>query len=258
MTRVASYRLALPLAEQIAHARLGKMAWAWLQKHAELAVLTLVPVAFGNEADARADAERALFRLKAVGVDIVSIGARYGKEATAALEKLFTWDPVYDLPKTIPKLGPSWHPETLTRPRLIGSGKALPTSALDTIGTMLAFSPLKPPYAGIAQVKEACDARSLAEFSWDMARGWEHAGHKKKEIWMLMSMVHFADDEVVRRMTPGVRHGLRGPGARDHRHRRGAHGDGDDRRAHAVAGKRLDARWSHREDPRARSRGARA
>ena len=205
LLRVKSWRLALPFAGFIAHRRLGKIAWQWLQRHAELAVLTLVPIAFGNEKDERATAERGLFRLKASGVDVVAIGSRYGKEARAGLEKLFAWDPVYDLPKTIPKLGPSWNPQSVTRPRLLSNGKALPTSALDVVATMLAFSPIDPPYAGIAQIKEACEPHSLAEFSWETARAWEHAGHKKKEIWMLNSLIHFADDEIVRRLTPGMR-----------------------------------------------------
>ncbi len=204
LLRVASWRLALPFAANVAHRRIGKLAWQWLQRHAELAVLALVPVAFGDT-DERAHAERGLFRLKASGVDVIGIGARYGKEAKAALEKLFSWDPLYDLPKTIPKLGASWRPETLTRPRLLEGKKPLPLSALDTIATMLAMSPLDPPYAGIVHVQNACDPRSLVEFSWDATRAWEHAGHKKKDIWMLNSLVHFADDEVVRRLTPGVR-----------------------------------------------------
>jgi len=205
LLRVKSWRLALPFAGFIAHRRVGKLAWQWLQKHAEIAVLALVPVAFGSEKDQRATAERALFRLKASGVDVVAIGARYGKEAKAALEKLFAWDPVYDLPKTIPKLGPSWNAQGVSRPRLLSNGKALPISALDVIATMLAISPLDPPYAGIAHVKEACEPHSLAEFAWETARAWEHAGHKKKEIWMLNSLIHFADDEIVRRLTPGMR-----------------------------------------------------
>ena len=207
MTRVASYRLALPFAAHIGHRRIGKLAWMWLQKHAELAIITLIPLAFGED-EARTHAWNALFRLKASGVDVIGIGARYGKEAKDALEKLFSWDPLYDLPKTIPKLGASWHPETLTRPRLFTNGepgKVLPLSAMDTIAAMLAFTPVDPPYAGIVQVTEACDPRSLAELSWDAVRAWEHAGHKKRDKWMLMSLVHFADDEVVRRLTPGVR-----------------------------------------------------
>jgi hypothetical protein len=204
LVRIKSYRLALPLATHITHRRIGKLAWTWLTRHAELAVLALVPHAFGDDKDARANAERALFRLKASGVDVIGIGAKYGKEAKAALDKLFSWDPIFDLPKTIPKLGPAWHPQALTRPRL-HNGKPLSIDAMNVLAAMLAFSPLDPPYAGIPQVKEACEPRSLAEFSWDAARAWEHAGHKKKEQWMLQSLVHFADDEVVRRLTPGVR-----------------------------------------------------
>jgi hypothetical protein len=205
LLRVRSWRLALPFAEHVAHRRIGKLAWQWLQRHAEVAVLALVPAAFGRDKKAREHAERALFRLRASGVDVVAIGARYGAPAKAALDKLFTWDPLYDLPKTMPKLGPSWRPETLSRPRLASNGKALPLAALDTIATMLALSPVDPPYAGIAQVKEACEPRSLAELAWEAARAWEHAGHKKKDDWMLLSLVHFADDEVVRRLTPGIR-----------------------------------------------------
>ena len=204
LTRVNSFRLALPLAAHITHRRIGKLAWTWLVRHSELAVLALVPHAFGDDKDARANAERALFRLKASGVDVIAIGARHGKEAKAALDKLFSWDPIFDLPKTIPKLGPAWHPQALTRPRLL-NGKPLSIDAMNVLATMLAFSPLDPPYAGIPQVKEACEPRSLAELSWEAARAWEHAGHKKKEQWMLQSLVHFADDEVVRRLTPGVR-----------------------------------------------------
>ncbi|HEY1954601.1 MAG TPA: DUF4132 domain-containing protein [Polyangiaceae bacterium] len=204
LLEVRSWRLALPLAKHIEHKRIGKVAWQWLQKHAELAVLTLVPVAFGDDKTARGNAERALFRLRASGVDVTSIGARYGEKARAALEKLFSWDPVYDLPKTMPKLADAFRPETLTRPRLV-SGKALPLDAVTTIAGMLTISPIDPPYAGLLAVKEACEPRGLAELAWEMARAWEHAGHKKKDIWMLMSLVHFADDEVVRRLTPGVR-----------------------------------------------------
>jgi hypothetical protein len=205
LLRVKSWRLALPFAALVTHRRVGKLAWLWLQRHSELAVLALVPVAFGDEKDDRVHAERALFRLKASGIDVVAIAARYGDQAKKAIEKLFAWDPVYDLPKTIPKLGPAWNAQSVSRPRLVSTGKALPVSALDAIATMLAISPIDPPYAGIAQIKETCEPHSLAEFSWETARTWEHAGHKKKEIWMLNSLVHFADDEIVRRLTPGMR-----------------------------------------------------
>ena len=201
---VRSHRLALPMAARLGDRKIAQIAWQWLSRNAELAVLALVPVAFGGDKSARGHAERALFRLRASGVDVVGIGARYGAPARAALEKLLAWDPLYDLPRAIPKLPPTFRPETLTRPRL-ASGKSVPASALGALATMLMLSPLDPPYAGLVAVKEACDARSLAEFSYELARSWELSGHKKKDRWMLMSLVHFADDEVVRRLTPGMR-----------------------------------------------------
>ena len=47
-----------------------------------------------------------------------------------------------------PKLGAAWHPQALTRPRLV-NGKPLSIDAMNMLATILAFSPLDPPYAGI-------------------------------------------------------------------------------------------------------------
>jgi hypothetical protein len=142
--------------------------------------------------------------LAASGTDAIAIGARYGEDAKTALEALLEWDALLDAPTRAPKLPPTWKPETLTRP-VRTDGKLFPLEAMTTIGTMLAFSPIEPAYAGLALVKSMCTPRSLAELSWDLARSWERAGRKKRERWMLLSLVHFADDEVARRLTPGLR-----------------------------------------------------
>jgi hypothetical protein len=199
---VATPRIALAMAQHTRNTTYARLAWQWLRSHDELAVLGLVPAAFDSAT--REDAERVLLALAASGTDIVAISARYGDEAKSAIEDLLTIDATYDCPKKIPKLGTSWKPKMMTRP-VTSSGKVISLEALEVLATMLAFSPLDPPYAGIAIVKETCTARSLAELAWDLARTWEHAGHKRRDQWMLMSLVHFADDEVVRRMTPGIR-----------------------------------------------------
>jgi hypothetical protein len=198
--RVATPRIAPAMASLRAHKTFGKLARGWLHRHGEIAALGLIPAALAGDDDC----EQALVRLASTGVDVVGIGAAFGDEAKSALEDLLTWDAVYDLPSRIPKLGPTWKPETFTRPTTLG-GKVLPLEAMNLLGTMLAFSPIDPPYAGIGIVKSICTARSLAEFSWDAARTWEHAGHKLREKWMLASLAHFADAEIVRRMTPGIR-----------------------------------------------------
>jgi hypothetical protein len=81
----------------------------------------------------------------------------------------------------------------------------LPLSAIDSIGTMLSFSSMDAPYLGLSDVAAACEPRSLAEFSWDVARGWELAGGKTRSKFMLESLAYFADDEVTRRTTPAIR-----------------------------------------------------
>jgi len=201
LLRVGSPRLAYGMAKLARSPAWAPLAWRWLKRWSELAVIGLVPAAFSPKT--RDVAESALSKL-AASADVLAIGSRYGEEAKTALEALLEWDALLDAPKRAPKFPASWKPETLTRP-VRTDGKLFPLEAVEMIGTMLAFSPIEPPYAGLALVKSLCTPRSLAELSWDLARSWERAGRKKRERWMLMSLVHFADDEVVRRMTPGVR-----------------------------------------------------
>jgi hypothetical protein len=202
LLRVGSPRLAYGMAKLARSPAWAPLAWRWLKRWSELAVIGLVPSAFTPQT--RDVAESVLLKLAASGTDVLSIGARYGEDAKAALEALLEWDALLDAPKRAPTMPASWKPETLTRP-IRNDGKILPLEAVTTIGTMLAFSPIEPPYAGLTLVKSLCIARSLAELSWDLARSWERAGRKKRERWMLMSLVHFADDEVARRLTPGIR-----------------------------------------------------
>ena len=53
---------------------------------------------------------------------------------------------------------------------------------------------------GLDEIREACEARSLAEHVWDVAKAWDLNGAKKTHLWMLHAIGHFGDDEVVRRL----------------------------------------------------------
>jgi hypothetical protein len=203
LLRVGAPRLAPVMAKLQSSRSQGKLARRWLHKHAAIAPYGLVPAALGGDEAS----QHALLQVATLGVDLLAIGAEFGDEAKSALEDVITYDAIWDVPNRIPKLGPRWKPATRPRP-VTNDGKVLPIAAMDTIATMLAFTPIDPPYAGLAIVKQTCTARSLAELAWDLARSWEHAGHKSRERWMVMSLVHFADDEVVRRMTPGIRQDL--------------------------------------------------
>jgi hypothetical protein len=197
--------LAAPMARHLRTS--GKStAWAWLQRHAETALVGLIPAAVGPTSPRRDAAELALRRLGAKGhADRArQIADDYGKDARRSLDEILAWDPLFDCPKVAPKLPPLFRPTAFTRPKLV-DGRALPEEALVALGEMLKFSPMDPPYAGLAQVREACEPRSLAELGWDMARAWEIAGAKSSEAWMCSALVHVADDEVVRRTTPAIK-----------------------------------------------------
>lgn len=179
----------------------GPFVRRWLRLHPETAVIGLVPAVLAGDEDA----ERALrFLRDDLEVDVLAVAKPYGEESITALETILAWDTRYDLPARLPKLPPIYRPESITRP-LLKNGKRIPIGALTHLGTMLAFTSKRLPYAGIADVKAACEPRSLAELAWDLAKGWEMAGGKKNTEWMMESLIHFADDEVVRRTTPAMR-----------------------------------------------------
>lgn len=193
---------------RIAHALLkytakrdGKaIAWRWMHAHPETAAFALVgELLNGDEA-----ADRVFRELMKDGLDVGKAVAPWGTDVRKATEEWVAFDRRNLVPQKLPKIPPFWKPDVYTRP-LLKDGTSLPISAVNAIGVMLALSTSDDPYAGIADVKEACDARSLAEFSWDVARSWEHAGAKSNYSWMRDALIWFADDEVVRRTTPAMK-----------------------------------------------------
>jgi len=200
---VDSPSIAVPLARLLRHKRKGALAFHWLRTHVDAALDGLIPTAVGEQTEDRDAAEDALRRLAAKGVDVRAGAKRFAEDVQRAVDAILAWDGRYTCPKKAPKLPPSFRPDAFTRPRL-ASGKVLPVEAVLRIGEMLAFSPVDPPYAGLVELQDACDERSLGELSWDIARAWVLARHKDKDVWMLHALVHFADDAVVRRTTPGI------------------------------------------------------
>src|SRR5690606_35267788 len=104
-------------------------------------------------------------------------------EAAAAVEEVLGFDPMLLHPARMPKMPAFWQPDALTRPLLRGREKALPLSAVEHLGSMLAFSAPDDPYPGVAAVREACDPESLDEFAWDLFSAWSMAGAPSKEKW---------------------------------------------------------------------------
>ncbi|GIJ70470.1 DUF4132 domain-containing protein [Virgisporangium ochraceum] len=203
----ASPEIAVLMADWYSRLRsVRAVAEAWLVRHAALAGRTLVPLALSPPGPARRRAERTLRGLAATGRrDRVSAAAAtYGPGVAEAVDALLAVDPVDLLPPRMPA-APGWvDPAAFPRVRLT-AGAALPATAAAHVVTMLAISRLDDAYAGLDQVRQACDQGDLAEFAWSLFRSWRASGSPSKDSWALDALGLLGDDETVRRLTPVIR-----------------------------------------------------
>ncbi len=229
-------------------------AVAWIERYPEAAIAGLVPATLGASKKAeRSGGETALRHLARRGYEsaIRETAASYGEEAEAIVDALLAWDERWECPKKPPKMPTTFRPAELRPPKL-KDGKALPEWAVERLGEMLRFSPCYPAYPGVAEVREACEPKSLAEFAWDLAQAWDTDGAKDSQI------LDAPRRRALRRRRGGAapdacaeRRGHR-PHARPHQHGRGADGAGDHHRAGRGA---IDAEvrlWDGRRDARGR------
>jgi predicted DNA-binding WGR domain protein len=206
LRRVKSPRVALLFAEAFARLKKSRdLAGEWLTRFPEVAAIALVPIAVGAPGSARNHAETALRFLATKGhrTIIEDVAKRYG--AVGPTKAVLDFDPVQILPKKIAALPAFFTPAAFSRPLLVGRQKALPIDAVESIGTMLSFTSWDDPYAGLLEVKAACDPRSLAEFAWDLFQAWLVSGASSKESWAFLALGIFGDDECARKLTPLVR-----------------------------------------------------
>jgi len=220
LTRVSTSKIA-PLMARSFHRKkaLRSGAQIWLLRDLQATTLGVVPLAVGPLGRDREASEATLLLLASRGhaESIRSITARYGAEVVRAVEEILTRDPLDLLPKTTPKLPAIWTPRAWPRPRL-ASGRALSFEAIDRIGEMLTLTRLDPPYAGFVPLREACERRSLGEFTWAMFTAWLLAGTPSQHEWMLESLAHLGDDEIARKLVPFAREWrLRGERKRAHK-----------------------------------------
>lgn len=180
----------------------------WMEKFPSAAIEGLVPIAVRKKSQHRARAETALRHLARRGhtKQIQKSAKAQGAKCQAAVEELLAVDPRSECPTKAPKMPPFYRPAEL-RPPLLKNGKALPLWAVERLGEMLRFTGFDFPYIGIEEVRDACEPRSLAEYSWDVAQAWDSNGGKETHKWMLHAVFHFGDDDVVRRLTPALRGG---------------------------------------------------
>lgn len=99
-------------------------------------------------------------------------------------------------PELIPALPPFWKAGLWPAPRL-HTGDALDAEALTHLGTMLRFTPLHPPYAGIEHVRDACESGSLDDFGVALLGAFEAAGAPGTDLWCLYGASLIGDERVL-------------------------------------------------------------
>lgn len=182
-------------------------AMAWMRAHPQTALMVALPLAFGKDKALRDNAQFGVRWLTANGFETQAreAAAAYGSEVTQALQALLDADPLLVLPARMPKLPVFFVAPSFRRPVLRGSGEALPVSAIEHIGVMLAISKLEAPYPGLGIVKETCTPESLAEFAWDLFEAWMTAASPSKDSWAFAALGLLGDDETARRLAPRIR-----------------------------------------------------
>jgi hypothetical protein len=179
---------------------------AWLLRHPEVAAIGLVPDALGNDAKRAKLAREALVILARAGqgATVRDVTARYGAAAVEGMAAILDADPLDDYPSRLPAMPELWDPVVLERPEL-RTGGVLSAEALDTLGTMLAFSKPGSVYAGVRQVRDACTEESISRFSWSLFEAWMRAGGDVKHRWAFLQLGWLGGDDIAHRLVRVIR-----------------------------------------------------
>jgi hypothetical protein len=180
-----------------------RVAIDWLARHRETAAGFLIPAALGTPGAARRNAEAAIRRLHAMGVDVV--GSAPTAAAAAGIETLLSVEPVDVLPAKLPVIG-EWADTRLLPQVLLSDRKhALSPEAAEHLLMTAALSRPGDVYAGLPIARDALDRSSLAEFAWAVFQRWQEVGAPSKESWGLTALGWFGDDSTVRALSPLIR-----------------------------------------------------
>ena len=186
--------LALPLLQQT------NSYWWWHLAHPRSAAAGLLAAAHREPI-----AAIALRRLAKAGHRDVILDVAKQTKDPEAVRALLDRDPRLDVVRVAKQT--STH--GCSRPHLT-DGRPLGDDVIQRILEMLSMPLNQDTYAGIDDVRAACDRRSLAEMAWDLAALADGGGVRRQQSkfpdWMRWSLRHLADDEVIRRMTPALKH----------------------------------------------------
>lgn len=176
----------------------------WISKFPRTALCRALPQAFAASPEAPRDQARHAVRWLAGRGQralVLAVAAGYGDAMLAATGALLDLDPLLRLPARIPRLPKFVQAATLGAPRL-RDGTVVPADSAQAIATMLMLGTLDAPYAGLAQVQEACTPASLAEFAWDLYEAWSAADSPGADRWAFRALGLLGDDATVGRLEP--------------------------------------------------------
>lgn len=181
----------------MAHKATRKGAEAWARRFPRHAAAGLVPLVLQRPGVERDRATHLLRVLDRAGHrEALAAAAReHGAEVEAAIAELCARDPVELVPAKLPKLPDGL--EGLPRVTLRG-GAPLSDDAQRALVEMLSFSPLEVPYAGLDEVRAACDPRTLDALAEGLVRAWTAAGMPPAHEWMVRAVALVGTDSAAR------------------------------------------------------------
>ncbi|ATB30739.1 WGR and DUF4132 domain-containing protein [Melittangium boletus] len=179
----------------------------WLLRHPAHATAGLLVPALGKPGKAKDAACAALRLLASEGHEttVLDIASRVSPQVRDAVARVLAFDPLHLFPTKHAKPPEAFGIRSLPPPLLADRSAKLPPDALDALATMLSFSSLDEPYAGLEQVKAACDRPSLARFAWALFEAWMLAGAPSKENWAFQALGLLGDDDTARKLAPLIR-----------------------------------------------------
>ncbi|MEM9190609.1 MAG: DUF4132 domain-containing protein [Myxococcota bacterium] len=193
--RLKSAHLALAMADTALRNEFSGHAGEWLTEAPERSAAGLWPFAFGGARKLRPIAWAALRFLRHRGLDAdLRLGA--DPRVRPAVDAWLGADPASDRPRA-PQV-PDWLEPTRLPPPQRGTGTWSEDAVVGLL-ELLSMSDPFPPHPGIEAVRRAADPESLSDFAWALATRWSEGKAKKRNLWMVQSLVHFADDKTVRR-----------------------------------------------------------
>ena len=205
-----STRVALAAADAFHRTqKLRALAREWLLRHPAYATAGLLVPALGEPGPGKDAACAALRLLAAQGHEatVLDIASRASPQPQVrdAVAQVLAFNPLHLFPAKLPKIPEGLGIAGLPAPLLADRSAKLPASALDALATMLSFTSLDEPYAGLEQVKTACDPASLARFGWALFEAWIALGAPSKEGWAFQALGLLGDDDTARKLAPLIR-----------------------------------------------------